>query len=134
MVCGGTCTVLIPLIAVVPAVIQVVADEDSWDASAVAAQELPIIAGHSKAGIDVLITVVPTVVHAFTCVDSGDTPELHVLPPVQDDRDVLAELDGVMQAEQAKRKLADEIFAGDKQRMLDVEKSELRRIIREVLA
>ena len=66
--------------------------------------------------------------------DSPATPELHIYPPVQDDRDVLAELDAVMQAEQAKRRLADEIFAGDKQRMLDVEKAELRRIIREVFA
>ena len=71
---------------------------------------------------------------AHSAVDSGETPELHILPPVQADRDVLTELDGVMQAEQAKRKLADEIFAGDKQRMLDVEKAELRRIIRQVLA
>ena len=65
---------------------------------------------------------------------SAAAPELHIHPPVQDDRDVLVELDGVMQAEQAKRRLADELFAGDKQRMLDVEKAELRRIIREVLA
>jgi len=71
---------------------------------------------------------------ASSASDSGDTPELHILPPVQDDRDVLTELDGVMQAEQAKRKLADEIFAGDKQRMLDVEKAELRRIIHAVFA
>ena len=71
---------------------------------------------------------------AGSALDSGHTPELHILPPVQDDRDVLAELDTLMQAEQAKRKLADEIFAGDKQRMLDVEKAELRRIIRDVFA
>ena len=51
---------------------------------------------------------------------------------MQDDADVLNELDGIMQAEQAKRKLADEIFAGDKQRMLDIERAELRRIIRDV--
>ena len=53
---------------------------------------------------------------------------------MQDDADVLTELDGIMQAEQAKRKLADEIFAGDKQRMLDIERAELRRIIRDVFA
>ena len=47
--------------------------------------------------------------------------------------DVLVELDSVMQAEQAKRKIADEIFAGDKQRMLDIERAELRRIIRDAL-
>ena len=47
---------------------------------------------------------------------SASTPELHIQPPVQSDEDVLVELDGVMQAEQAKRKIADEIFAGDKQR------------------
>ena len=64
---------------------------------------------------------------------SADTPELHILPPVQKDEDVLIELDGVMQAEEAKRKLADEIFSGDKQRMLDIERAELRRIIRDVL-
>ena len=65
---------------------------------------------------------------------AGGTPELHILPPVQDDADVLTELDGIMKAEQAKRKLADEIFAGDKQRMLDIERAELRRIIRDVFA
>ena len=59
---------------------------------------------------------------------------LHAQPPAQSDQDVLMELDGVMQAEEAKRKLADDIFAGDKQRMLDVEKAELRRIIREAFA
>ena len=64
---------------------------------------------------------------------SGAAPELHIKPPAQDDADVLIELDGIMQAEQAKRKLANEIFAGDKQRMLDIEKAELRRIIRDVL-
>ena len=67
-------------------------------------------------------------------VSGGDTPVLHSQPPAQSDQDVLMELDGVMQAEEAKRKLADDIFAGDKQRMLDVEKAELRRIIREVFA
>ena len=71
---------------------------------------------------------------ATSATDSGSTPELYIHPPVQEDRDVLMELDGVMAAEQAKRRLADEIFAGDKQRMLDVEKSELRRIIRNVFA
>ena len=65
---------------------------------------------------------------------TGGIPELHILPPAQNDEDVLAELDGVMQGEQAKRKLADELFAGDKQRMLDIEKAELRRIIRDVFA
>ena len=64
---------------------------------------------------------------------SANTPELHIQPPVQNDEDVLVELDSVMQAEQAKRKIADEIFAGDKQRMLDVERAELRRIIRDAL-
>ena len=64
---------------------------------------------------------------------SASTLELHIQPPVQNDEDVLVELDGVMQAEQAKRKIADEIFAGDKQRMLDIERSELRRIIRDAL-
>ena len=68
--------------------------------------------------------------------DSGSegTPQLHIQPPMQNDEDVLAELDGVMQASQTNRKVADEIFAGDKQRMLDTEKAELRRIIREVFA
>ena len=65
---------------------------------------------------------------------AGGTPELHIQPPVQDDADVLTELGGIMQTEQAKRKLADEIFAGDKQRMLDIERAELRRIIRDVFA
>ena len=63
----------------------------------------------------------------------ANTPELHIQPPVQKDEDVQAELDGVMQVEQAKRKIADEIFAGDKQRMLDIERAELRRIIRDAL-
>ena len=65
---------------------------------------------------------------------SAATPELHIQPPVQTDEDVLMELDGVMQAEQAKRKIANEIFSGDKQRMLDIERAELRRIIRDALS
>ena len=65
---------------------------------------------------------------------SADTPELHIQPPVQEDEDVLIELDGVMQTEEAKRKIADELFSADKQRMLDIERAELRRIIRESLS
>ena len=58
---------------------------------------------------------------------------LNVRPPVEDEHEVALELDGVMSLEEAKRKVADAIFAGDKQRMLDVEREELQRIVHAAL-
>ena len=64
---------------------------------------------------------------------SASVVTLNVRPPVEDEHEVAMELDGVMSLEEAKRKVADAVFAGDKQRMLDVERAELQRIVHAAL-
>ena len=64
---------------------------------------------------------------------SASVVTLNVRPPVEDEHEVAMELDGVMSLEEAKRKVADAVFAGDKQRMSDVEGAELQRIVHAAL-
>ena len=60
-----------------------------------------------------------------------DTYTLNLHPPEESVADVKASLDAIMAAEKAKLHEADELFSGEKARMLAVEKAELAQIVRE---
>ena len=149
--CSGVVVGVQPLLNVIaepPSAIQNVDSADAFDEVSVVAGALARHAVERQEALDesvgaMLASQAPTsssakgtrplaLLEEISGSVAGGTPELHIQPPVQDDADVLTELDGIMQAEQAKRKLADEIFSGGKQRMLDIERAELRRIIRDV--
>jgi hypothetical protein len=59
---------------------------------------------------------------------------LNLLPPRIDDHEAGAALDDVMRVGEAHRVAAEEIAAGDQQQMLDIERAEIRRIVRDGLA
>jgi hypothetical protein len=56
-----------------------------------------------------------------------DQYTLNLIPPAEDERDTVSQIDDVMLAERAKQAAANALFADEKQRALDAEKLELRR-------
>ena len=59
---------------------------------------------------------------------------LNLVPPHIDDHEAGAALDDVMSLGEAHRVAAEEVAAGDQQQMLDIERAEIRRIVREAFA
>ena len=59
---------------------------------------------------------------------------VNLLPPRIDDHEVGVALDDVMRLGEAHRVAAEEIAAGDQQQMLDIERAEIHRIVREAFA
>merc|ERR1719476_896822 len=57
--------------------------------------------------------------------------QLNLRPPEENVKDVEESLDAVMQQEEGKRQSAENVYASDKQRMLNVEKAKVRAIVHE---
>ena len=66
--------------------------------------------------------------------DSHSSYVINVKPPREDDAVVMSQLDQVTRETRAAQEAANEAFAEGKRKMLDAEKAELRRIVRNAFA